>query len=78
MSKSDHNETAGEDGPLRLVKNTERSKRRAANGRMDHTTKLSYWCLGIIVIALLFYFLANMITDAEELDKNTGVVSEEV
>ena len=76
MSK-DHN-TNEEEPPLRLIKSTERSKRRKTNGRLDHTTKLSYWCVGIIVIALLFYFLANMITDAEDLDKNNGAVGEEL
>ncbi len=39
-----------------------------ADEKMDHTTKVSFWCLGIIVIILLFYFIAQMIDKAEELE----------
>jgi hypothetical protein len=61
-----------EETPFKLVKGSERKSRRNANGRLEHTTKISYWCLGIIVIVLLFYFLGNMITDAEDLDAGNG------
>jgi len=63
-------DTESEQPTSRLVKSTERSNRKHAQGRMDHTTKVSYWCIGIIVIILLFYFLGNMITDAEALEGN--------
>lgn len=69
MSENDHNSPETEDAPLRLVKGSERSKRNG--GRLEHSTKLSYWCIGIIVIILLFAFLGNMITDAEVLDAKT-------
>jgi hypothetical protein len=68
MSDTDHKTPENENDGLRLVKGAESSKRRAANGSLDHSTKLSYYCIGIIVIALLFYFLGSMIADAENLE----------
>lgn len=70
-------DTKEDEQPLRLVKGSERSKRRNKQGRLDHSTKLSYWCLGIIVIILLFYFLGTMIGDAENLEDLNKVETQE-
>ena len=70
-------DTEEDEQPLRLVKGSERSKRRSKQGRLDHSTKLSYWCLGIIVIILLFYFLGMMIGDAEDLEDLSKVETQD-
>jgi hypothetical protein len=46
--------------PLRLVKGTERSRRRAKNGKSDGNSKLLSCCFIIIIIVALYYYLGGI------------------
>ena len=52
---------------LELVKNYNKNKKGGSNksNKMTESGKLSYWCIGIIVIILMIYFLSMMISEAE-------------